>query len=106
MYDLGSITFDEFVEAIEDGLSLQVGEESRSSNSLASKNDKGHDILDVESTSLEDLSRDAMDAYVEWFSFHFQTISVEDLLAVSCFVAGVAAVSSILIEIEHTTLTC
>lgn len=108
------------MEAIEGGLNLDVqmpttsdsmvgAGPSRDRKSSSGTNNsmcwRPHDILNIESSTLEEFSADLVSSYSTWLLGCHDKIAIDDLLLVSCFVSGVRTLIQNLLDLEHITLT-
>lgn len=105
------------MHAVENGLLVKVRLENRNreesdvsevsqarTNSQFSQHFKTHNMINVDSDTLEDCYFELQQTYVHWVLAGATNIEIDDLLVVSCFISGVRGISKLLVKLEHSTL--
>ncbi|OQR84667.1 transmembrane protein [Achlya hypogyna] len=129
----GKVSFEEFMEALENGLKLEVEvfqhksrplalaaitetdevtvnvhalEHQQSSPAKMSPMTRSHDMLNVDSFSLLDIAKTMRASYAEWLmeKKRYEKVSMEELLLLNCLISGVSGIARNLALLEEMTV--
>ena len=114
----GTIAFDEFMDAIEDGMTIdiqQIRNEISESSSLTQKQQRKdsednspiqwdhRELGTIDVVPLQEASNEFLGDYVRWLrqNDRYERIPIEELLIFSCFVHGAKGIAEALLELQH-----
>ncbi|KDO35406.1 hypothetical protein SPRG_00256 [Saprolegnia parasitica CBS 223.65] len=129
----GKVSFEEFMEALEHGLKLEVevfqhksrpvalpaiteddvsvnveklARQQSSPAKMMSPMTRSHDMLNVDSFSLVDIAKTMRASYAEWLmeKQRYEKVSMEELLLLNCLISGVSGIARNLALLEEMTV--